>query len=142
MPGIEMHVPGAPPVENPAPPTTPRPGAVVAMVRGFCRRCPRCGHGTLFRRYLKPVGMCPSCGEPLGHIRADDAPPYFTIAIVGHLVVPLVLLSERFLAPPTWLHLVVWPAFTLILTCTLLPLVKGMLVGLMWHLRLRGDEHQ
>lgn len=141
MPGIEMHVPGAPPVENPVP-TTPRPGAVVAMMRGLRRRCPRCGRGTLFRRYLKPVGVCPSCGEPLGHIRADDAPPYFTIAIVGHLVVPLVMLSERFLAPPTWLHLVVWPAFTLILTCTLLPLVKGMLVGLMWHLRLRGDEHQ
>lgn len=141
MPGVEIRVPGALPAENPAVPI-PRPDAAVAMARGLRRRCPRCGRGRLFRRYLKPVGACPSCGEALGHIRADDAPPYFTMAIVGHLVVPLVMLSERFLAPPTWLHLAVWPALTLILTCVLLPLVKGTLIGLMWHLRLRGDEHQ
>jgi uncharacterized protein (DUF983 family) len=141
MPGLEIHVPEPLPAENLAAPI-PRPGAAVAMARGLRQRCPRCGNGHLFRRYLKPVGVCPLCGEALGHIRADDAPPYFTIAIVGHVVVPLVMFSERFLAPPTWLHLAVWPALTLLLTCGLLPLVKGTLIGLMWHLRLRGDEHQ
>jgi uncharacterized protein (DUF983 family) len=121
--------------------TTPV-GKIIAMTRGLRGRCPNCGRDSLFRRYLKLAGACATCGEPLDHIRADDAPPYFTIVIVGHLIVPMVMLSERFLAPPTWLHLAVWPALTLALTCLLLPRVKGALVGLMWSLRLRGDENQ
>ena len=29
------------------------------------------------------VPECQNCGAPLGLARADDAPPYFTILIVG-----------------------------------------------------------
>ncbi|MCJ7599730.1 MAG: DUF983 domain-containing protein, partial [Methyloceanibacter sp.] len=58
-----------------------------AIQRGLLLRCPACGQGRMFRRYLKVADQCPSCGEALHHHRADDAPPYFTIAIVGHIVV-------------------------------------------------------
>ncbi len=30
-----------------------------------------------------------------GGMRADDAPPYFTILIVGHVLVPLVFVVEK-----------------------------------------------
>ena len=71
-----------------------------ALLQGFRQRCPRCGRGGLFRRYLKVVDTCPACGEAMHHQRADDAPPYFTILIVGHLIVPAALLLEQTAQPP------------------------------------------
>src|SRR5262249_55509950 len=46
--------------------------------------------------------LSPACAEALHHHRADDAPAYFTILIVGHVVVGGVLALERGLSPPTW----------------------------------------
>ena len=62
-----------------------------SLLRGAMLKCPACGIGSLFRRYLKVADHCAQCGEALHHHRADDAPPYFTIVIVGHIVVSLVL---------------------------------------------------
>ena len=58
-----------------------------SLLRGAALQCPACGTGAMFRRYLKVADTCPHCGEALHHHRADDAPPYFTIVIVGHIVV-------------------------------------------------------
>lgn len=62
-----------------------------SMLRGALLKCPACGVGAMFWRYLKVAESCPHCGEELHHHRADDAPAYFTIVIVGHIVVSLVL---------------------------------------------------
>src|SRR3546814_15566456 len=69
-----------------------------------------------------------------------DLPPYATIFIVGHIVVPLVLLLEKAASPPLWVQMTVWPLVTALLTLALLPYVKGGVMGLFWALRLRGDE--
>ena len=45
-----------------------------ALLRGAMLKCPACGIGALFRRYLKVADACPHCGESLHHHRADDAP--------------------------------------------------------------------
>lgn len=94
----------------------------------------------MFSGYLKLSDRCDRCSERLGHIRADDIPPYVTILLVGHLIVPMVLLVYQNWQPPTWLSMTVWPLLTLALTLALLPVIKGAVVGLMWSLRLRGDE--
>ena len=65
--------------------------------------CPCCGEGRLFRRYLKPAGTCAHCHEPYGDMRTDDAAPWLTILVVGHVVGPLIVISERNFEPPTWL---------------------------------------
>ena len=65
-----------------------------AMWRGFRGRCPNCGQGRMFRAFLKVADSCKNCGEDLHHHRADDAPAYFVILIVGHVVVPLALSVE------------------------------------------------
>jgi uncharacterized protein (DUF983 family) len=109
-----------------------------SMVRGFRLRCPSCGQGQLFRQFLKVSDHCPVCREELHHQRADDAPAYFTIAIVGHIVIGGVLWLERAYAPATWVHAVIWLPLTLILSLWLLPRVKGALVGLQWALRMHG----
>lgn len=56
-----------------------------AMARGARGTCPACGHGAMYYKYLKVADTCPACGEELFHQQADDAPPYFTMMIVGHL---------------------------------------------------------
>jgi len=64
---------------------------VSSLLHGFIGACPNCGKRGLFRAFLKPVDNCRHCGEDMSHQRADDAPPYFTMLIVGHVVVPLML---------------------------------------------------
>ena len=69
---------------------------LTALLRGWHGKCPRCGAGTLFASFLKMRSHCPSCDLALEPYRADDAPAYFTILAVGHIVVPLVLVMERY----------------------------------------------
>lgn len=109
-----------------------------ALRRGFARRCPDCGEGRVFDGLLKVRESCASCGLELHHHRADDAPPYFTILIVGHIVVPLALVAEQKLEPALWLHMALWCSLTLALTLVLLPRVKGALIGLQWSQRMHG----
>jgi uncharacterized protein (DUF983 family) len=92
----------------------------------------------MFARYLKVGDTCAACGEELHHHRADDAPPYFTIFIVGHIVVPLLMALELAVEPPVWVHLALWLPLTVILSLALLPVVKGAIVGLQWALRMHG----
>ena len=94
----------------------------------------------MYRRYLKVSDECPSCGEELHHHRADDAPPYFTIVIVGHVVVSLLLAVEIAYRPPLWLHAAIWLPLTVLLALMLLPPIKGALVGLQWALLMHGFD--
>lgn len=115
----------------------PRP-VFGALWRGLQMHCPACGRGALFRGYLKVSPSCEGCGEALHHQRADDAPPYVTIVIVGHIVIPLVLLTERQWAPPVLMHWLLWLPLTLLLTLLILPRVKGALIALQWACRMHG----
>jgi uncharacterized protein (DUF983 family) len=109
-----------------------------AIFRGFVGHCPSCGEGKLMAAYLKVADTCPVCGTELHHQRADDAPPYFTITIVAHLVVPGLLIAEKLWKPPLWVHGVIWLPATLLLTLWLMPRVKGAIVGLQWANRMHG----
>lgn len=109
-----------------------------AVSLGMRQLCPACGEGGMYRKYLKVADACPACSEALHHQRADDAPPYFTMSIVAHVVIAGVLIAERLYAPPTWVHLAIWLPMTVLLSLWLLPRVKGALVGLQWALRMHG----
>ena len=109
-----------------------------AIVRGARHRCPNCGTGSLYRAYLKTVEACPGCGEAMHHHRADDAPPYVTIFVVGHLVVASVLAVDMVHEWPMWLIVAVWFPITIALCLAFLPVAKGALVGLQWALRMHG----
>lgn len=111
-----------------------------AIKRGLRGRCPCCGQAPVFAGYLKVVERCARCQERLGHIRADDFPPYLTILLVGHIVVPLLLITEQHYELPLWTQMAIWPTVTLALTLLLLRPIKGGVLGLMWALRLKGDE--
>jgi uncharacterized protein (DUF983 family) len=120
-----------------APPFTKR-AIWPALLRGLQQRCPACGVGRLYGRYLKVAETCPHCGEALHHQRADDAPPYITMLIVGHVVIGSLLSVEMAYHPETWVHMVLWGPITLGLSLWLLPRVKGALIGLQWAARMHG----
>ena len=45
----------------------------LGLRRGFFTRCPACGEGALFGKYLKVEPTCKACGHDNGQYRADDA---------------------------------------------------------------------
>src|SRR3569832_559493 len=97
----------------------PALGARETSLRGFFGRCPACGTGRMFRKFLKVNDACPECGEELHHQRADDFPAYLVIVIVGHILVLTLLAVETAFAPAYWIHAVLWG-----------PAVLGMTLGL------------
>ena len=109
-----------------------------AMWRGARGQCPQCGEKTLFRKYLKISDKCSSCGLNLSGHQADDAPPYFTIFIVGHVIVPVALIVERLYTPPLYVHALLFCLLAVVVSLISLPMVKGAVVGLQWALRMHG----
>ncbi|MAI48568.1 MAG: DUF983 domain-containing protein [Hyphomicrobiaceae bacterium TMED74] len=110
------------------------------MWRGTLHRCPNCGRGEMYTSYLKVADSCSECGQELHHHRADDAPPYFTIFVVGHIILAGVLALEQAYAPAAWVHAAIWVPATLVMSLAMLPRVKGMLVGLQWAMKMHGFE--
>ena len=137
-----MDAPLLPPLDSAEGNGTARPGVAEALWRGLRGRCPACGQARLFARFLKQVEDCPACGEPLGHLRSDDAAPWLTILVVGHIAVPVMLAVERYSPWPTWVAMTVWPLFALALTLAVLPRAKGMLLGIIWATRAPGSERE
>ena len=110
------------------------------MLRGFAMKCPNCGKGHLFGRFLKVADHCEVCGEDFSPQRADDFPAYLVIVVVGHVVVPALLAVEMAYAPPAWLQLLIWLPVTLFGALGLLQPTKGAIVGLQWQTRMHGFD--
>ncbi len=110
------------------------PRLLRAMRRGAAGKCPNCGRGRLFKSWLGVAPQCDHCLAPLGQIRADDAPPYFTVFIVAHLVIGAQLVLERMVLLSVGTEMVIFVPGTLALTLVLIRPVKGATVGLMMKL--------
>ncbi len=121
-------------------PPWPVPKLATAIGRGLLGRCPGCGQHHLFNGFLTVVPVCRSCGAPLGSARADDAPPYFTILITGHIVIPLMLLMQKTQNPPDWELGAIFLPLTLFLALGLLRPVKGGTIGLMLSMGMLKSE--
>lgn len=113
--------------------------ALETVWRGFRRLCPRCGQGHMFSGYLSVREACESCGMLFEPLRSDDAPPYFTLFIVGHLVIGLYLLLWPYIPLPDWGQALVWCGLTLVLSLTLLPFVKGGVMAVIFRTK-AGQE--
>jgi uncharacterized protein (DUF983 family) len=86
------------------------------------------------------VDCCSICGEPYGHFRTDDAAPWLTILIVGHITVPIVLILERSVQITMWLAFAIYLPLIVLLTLILLPRCKGVVAALMWAMKAEGSE--
>ena len=128
------------PDRAPAEVTWPVPDMSVALGRGVRCLCPACGQTRAFNGYLSVVPECSNCGAPLGRFRADDAPPYFTVLIVGHLTVPLMFWVDTAYHPAVWLEAAVWLPAVGLLTVGLLRPIKGAVLGWMLKLGMMKNE--
>ncbi len=108
-----------------------------AALRALLGRCPCCGKGRLMRSYLKQVEQCSVCGEQFGQIRADDAAPWLTIIVVGHIFLPLAfLLNWDWM--PTWAAMVSMATLFACLSLAILPRAKMLFIAILWQTRAPG----
>ncbi|MEM8794127.1 MAG: DUF983 domain-containing protein [Pseudomonadota bacterium] len=111
-----------------------------AMLNGARQKCPKCGKGQLFQSYLKVHDSCEVCGEELHHHRADDAPAYFTIAIVGKIIVGFFVWLELAYEPPFWVHAALWTPLIFLMALSFLTVIKGAVIGLQWANYMHGFD--
>jgi uncharacterized protein (DUF983 family) len=114
----------------------------LSMKRGFASKCPNCGEGKLFNKFVKVTNTCSTCKEAMHHHQADDLPAYLVILIIGHVVVGAFMATDMVFKMASWQHLLIWIPFTTLLTLALLQPVKGAVVGLQWALRMHGFGEQ
>ncbi len=108
-----------------------------AARRAILGRCPCCGEGKLFGSYLKQVDHCSVCGEEFGMIRADDAAPWLTIILVGHIFLPLAFLANWDWMP-TWAAMVSMAALFAGIALAILPRAKALILAILWQTRAPG----
>ncbi len=92
----------------------------------------------MYRSYVKTHEACKSCGLDLSGHRADDAPPYFTIIVIGHVMIPLALAMKQLFDPPIGLQFAIWLPLMIAASWWMLPASKGALIGLQWANRMHG----
>ena len=111
----------------------PRRQFSLAMLwRGFRKTCPQCGAGDLLEGYLKPQASCAVCDEDFSYISADDGLAWLTLLIVGHALVPFMLIFGRNEFIPLWLAFSILALITLVGVYFILPRAKGIFIALIW----------
>lgn len=108
------------------------------IMTGLSCKCPNCGEGRIFTKWLKVADACDACGEEFHHHRADDFPAYVVIFIMGHVMVSFALWLEDAFSPPMWMHLATTAPLTVILSLAILQPAKGAIVALQWHMGMHG----
>lgn len=113
-----------------------------ALLRGMKCRCPRCGEGSIFRKWLKPRDNCPTCGLDMSGQRSDDFPAYIAIFATGHLLAPLIimLVADYALGPAALLAIIVPVAVAMMLA--LLQPSKGAVIALQWWNGMHGFRRE
>ncbi|MDX2263613.1 MAG: DUF983 domain-containing protein [Hyphomicrobiales bacterium] len=105
---------------------------VPALSAGLRCKCPRCGHGRLFRGYLELERECEVCRLDYGCADAGDGPAVFVILIAGFLICAGALTTEILYSPPYWLQALIWLPLTIILPLALLRPLKATMVALQY----------
>jgi uncharacterized protein (DUF983 family) len=118
--------------------STRNPGFVASLMRGLRRLCPRCGEGKMFSGYLSVQHACAACGMEFEPLRSDDAPPYFTLFIVGHVMLSLYVAAWRFVEAPLWAQAVFWCGLTAVMSLALLPFIKGGVMAVIFTTKAKG----
>ena len=109
-----------------------------ALGRGVLCKCPRCGQGKLFRKWLKPVDICAHCGLDISGQRADDLPAYIGIFVTGHLLAPVIIALITGFALSVWMLLAIIIPLAVIMLIGLLQPSKGAVIGLQWWNGMHG----
>lgn len=103
-----------------------RKGGFLAAAIG---KCPVCGQGRLFKSYLKVADTCGVCGADFKAAETGDGPVVFVLLIAGFAACVGLMVSFLGFNWPVWLLLAVWPAFAVLASLLLMPVLKGVMVA-------------
>ncbi len=115
----------------------PRPVGL-AMKRGLHGKCPCCGEGNMFSRWITVADKCDECGEELYQQRADDLPAYVNIFLVGHVVVGFMLYVSTLEIMNMWVLMALTTILAVASAILGLRPVKGAVVGFQWAKYMHG----
>jgi uncharacterized protein (DUF983 family) len=114
--------------------------AVSSLAAALACRCPRCGKGKVLQGLLAVAPRCAACGLDLHAEDVGDGPAALVILILGALIVFAAALLEVKVAPPLWVHLVLWPPLALLGTLLLQRRLKAWLIAMQYRHRLLDAE--
>lgn len=110
-----------------------------AFSLGLKGKCPNCSNGKIFKSFLKVADKCENCGQELHHHRADDLPAYLVVFLVGHIVVPIMLVFlDKYPEWPNWLHMAIWLPLFVIISLLIVQPIKGAIVAYQWANKMHG----
>lgn len=90
--------------------------------------CPKCGSKTLFTGVAQFAPECDHCGLDFSRFNVGDGPAGFLTLIIGALMVGLALWLEVSVAPPFWVHMLLWIPLTTIAVVLSLRAAKAALL--------------
>jgi uncharacterized protein (DUF983 family) len=113
-----------------------------AVLAGMADRCPSCGQAPLFAHGLRTASQCPACGQDWSAQRADDFPAYLVILILGHVLVPIVVMANMAWDLPLLPQMIGWCVAAAVIAVLMIRPAKGAVIGVQWALRMGGFGKQ
>lgn len=118
----------------PAPVATSAPEPLQVALHGLC---PRCGARTLYAGWTKFADRCSNCGLDLTEFNVGDGPAAFLTLIIGAIVVIGAVTLTLTIAPPLWVHMLIWTPITAIGVVGSLRVSKAALLSLEYRNKAR-----
>lgn len=112
--------------------TAPRPLDVA--LKGLC---PRCGAPGLFASVIRFADSCKTCGLDFSTFNVGDGPAAFLTLILGAIIVAAAITLELTVAPPIWVHMLIWIPVTAIAVTGALRISKAALLALEYRNKAR-----
>jgi uncharacterized protein (DUF983 family) len=114
------------------PPTYPQISTTYVAIKG---RCPRCGRGKLFRNLLAVADRCAACGLDYSGHEQGDGPAFLAILLIGTLATISAAIVEMKIAPPLWVHALLWIPFVMAGSVLSLRWLKAALIAMQYQYR-------
>lgn len=114
----------------------------VAIGHAICLKCPNCGQGKLYQRYLKTVDVCRHCHTKWVDYPADDGPAWLTILVVGHMMASIAVTMAISTDWPIWQIFILLAVGTLALTLAMLPFAKAAFITVIWKTGAKADRQE
>ncbi len=116
----------------------PHSPAIRTLLRGICKRCPRCGQGPLFRKWYTLFDRCPECDLEYQPRDGDNWGFMYlgTAFVTGILAVGILLLTP----PNLWIGRVVLLVAAVVALGGTLPNRKGFAIAFDYVIRRHWDD--
>lgn len=96
-------------------------------------RCPRCGEGKLFKKFLELQPKCTACGLDYKFIDTGDGPAVFAIFILGFVALGGAVVMNIVYGIDLWITYAFWGIALPLLALALLRVLKALLIALQYR---------